>query len=164
MYTAEASSIHQFSGYKGLKEYFAAETDLESIIKKTEYNNLDILPAGAKKENNLNWILNEKVGDILVQLESRYDYILLDTPPVEPATDASILSKYADATIFVVRHHTTPSSIIQKIETTGKLHSFKEVALVFNGIKGRGFLKKYYGYKLGYGYETPIPAQYSNPY
>ena len=79
----------------------------------------------------------------------------MDTAPVNPVTDAFILSPVCDVTLFVIRHDYTPKMFVQKLEQQYKTKSLKNPAIIYNGIKGKGFSK--YGY--GYGYGTDMDIQ-----
>ena len=49
-------------------------------------------------------------------LKKRFDYVIIDTAPIGPVTDAQLLSKFVDATIFMVRHKHTPSVFLRMID------------------------------------------------
>jgi len=53
----------------------------------------------------------------------------------------------------VVRHRYTPKAIVRLLDQNNKIKSLKNVAIVFNGVKARGFIKHAYGYGYGFGYE-----------
>ena len=90
------------------------------------------------------------------ELKKSYDYIILDTPPVALVTDAFVLSKYADHTLFVVRQDYTPKIILRTIHDYYKDGRIKNLSLVLNDIfrSGPGYGYGYggYGYSYGYGY------------
>jgi Mrp family chromosome partitioning ATPase len=81
-----------------------------------------------------------------------FDYIVIDTAPVSPVTDAYTLSPLCNATLFVIRHKYTPKVFVQRIDENNKINELHNMAIVFNGIKSRGFGSKQYGYGYGYGY------------
>jgi Mrp family chromosome partitioning ATPase len=76
----------------------------------------------------------------------------MDTAPVNPVTDAFILSPLCDVTLFVVRDSYTPKIFLKKLEERLSTRTFKNPAIVYNGIKGKGFGKYGYGYGYSYGY------------
>jgi tyrosine-protein kinase Etk/Wzc len=82
-----------------------------------------------------------------------FDYVLVDTSPIDPVTDAYVLSYYCDKTLFVVRHEYTPTTMVQLLDESNKIKALNNIRIVFNGIKKRGFLKGKYGFGYGYGYE-----------
>ncbi|MHC2993169.1 hypothetical protein OB13_16870, partial [Pontibacter sp. HJ8] len=79
---------------------------------------------------------------------------IIDTPPVDLVSDAFLLSEYCDITLLVIRHAYTPKSLVQRMAQNNKLQSLHNVAIVFNGVKPRGFVKGQYGYGYGYGHEN----------
>lgn len=150
----QSSVLYDQKGKPGVVEFIEGISPLHQLIQKTGIEYLDILPAGAGNKNTTALLMNEKCDDLFFNLEKSYDYILIDAPPMELSTDALILSKNADKTLFIVRHAVTPKTQIQKSEEKGDLKNMKEPVIVFNGVKGRGFLRSYYGIGYGYGYEN----------
>jgi Mrp family chromosome partitioning ATPase len=76
----------------------------------------------------------------------------MDTAPVNPVTDAFILSPLCDVSLYVVRDSYTPKMFLKKLGERLSSKSLKNPAIVFNGIKGKGFGKYAYEYGYGYGY------------
>jgi tyrosine-protein kinase Etk/Wzc len=148
---SEIFNIHE---KKGLSNYINEETEPEEIIKRSTINeNLFIISSGPIPPNPSEMILSSKVEDLLNYLDAIFDYIIIDTAPVGPMTDAYTLSSYCDATLYVIRHKYTPKKFIQRIDEEMKIHPLKNVAIVFNGIRSRGFTKNAYGMGYGYGHE-----------
>ena len=75
---------------------------LECIQNKSEY--LDILTAGKLPPNPSEMLGSKRVKDLIEELKTRYDYILLDLPPLLAVTDAQVMASKADGVIFVVRY------------------------------------------------------------
>nr|MBA4167659.1 polysaccharide biosynthesis tyrosine autokinase [Chitinophagaceae bacterium] len=137
----------------GISNYFIGEKEADEIIKRTDINpNLFIISAGPIPPNPSELILNGKIQELLAYLENAFDYIVIDTAPVTPVTDAYLLSQFCDATLFVVRHGYTPRIYLQMLEENNKVRGLKNLALIFNGVKSRGIGKGGYGNGYGYGY------------
>ena len=98
-------------------------------------------------------IVNEKVENLFTYLEGIFDYIIVDTAPVGPMSDAYVLSNYCDATLYIIRHKYTPKRFLQRIDEEMKILPLKNAAIVFNGVQSRGFSKNTYGMGYGYGHE-----------
>jgi Mrp family chromosome partitioning ATPase len=96
--------------------------------------------------------LDGKLNDLLAQIQDDFDYIVMDTSPIEPVSDAYVLSEYCDRTLFVVRHGYTPKNIVQVFDENSKIQGLKNPVIVFNDVHSRGFLNRTYGYGYGYGY------------
>jgi Mrp family chromosome partitioning ATPase len=96
-------------------------------------------------------------------LERELDYLILDTPPIDLVTDAYLLAEFCDISLLVMRHGYTPKKIVERLNKNKKLESMPHLAIVFNGVKSRGFVKKHYGYGYGYGHENNYgPRSYMN--
>ncbi len=138
---------------KGLAEYLNGDARKDEIVIQTGvHENLFLAPAGKLPENPSELITSEKVPELLNYLSVYYNYIIIDTAPVGLLSDAYILSGYCDASLYVVRHRHTPKISIKRIDENNKINELKNMAIVFNGVRSRGFLKNSYGYGYGYGY------------
>ncbi len=137
----------------GVTQFLSGQKKPEEIIVKTTQNeNLYFITSGLLPENPSELMMNGKMDELLTYLDANFDTVILDSAPVIPVTDAYILSPYCDATLYVVRHNYTPKTFIERIDANNKVQQLKNVAIVFNGVKSRGFRNKYYGYGYGYGY------------
>lgn len=148
------SQIFGVSRQVGLTNYFIGNKNADHIIKSTEVSkNLFVIPSGAIPPNPSELILNGKLEELLQYLDTIFDYIIIDTAPVSPVTDAYILSPMCDATLYVVRHKVTPKGYIKVLDENVNVRGMKNIALVFNGVKSRGMGGINYGYGYGYGKE-----------
>jgi capsular exopolysaccharide synthesis family protein len=136
---------------EGLSTYLIGKTTMEETVKSTGIANLFLVPSGPIPPNPSELIANGRLLELLEYLDTHFDYILIDTAPVTPVTDAFILSAYCDVTLFVVRYSYTPKIFLNKLEEKLKTNSLKNPAIVFNGIKGKGVSKYGYGYGYAYG-------------
>jgi capsular exopolysaccharide synthesis family protein len=92
----------------GLSDLLARQVPLEQTIHHTRVASLDILPAGAKAPNPAELVGSESMKRLLGGLKERYDFILIDSPPVMAVADALLLSRMVDSVLFVVRSAVTP--------------------------------------------------------
>jgi capsular exopolysaccharide synthesis family protein len=138
---------------KGIAEYLEGEVELSDIIVPTDINdNLFMITTGALPDNPTELIMNGRVEELLNQLDEMFDYIIIDTAPVMPVTDAYILAPYCNATLYVVRHGYTPKVFVERLDENNKINHLNNAAIVFNGVTPRGFGSSHYGYGYGYGY------------
>lgn len=141
------------SSVNGISNYLIGEREADEIIRRTEVNpNLFIISAGPIPPNPSELILNGRIQELLVYLENAFDFIVIDTAPVSPVTDAYLLSQFCDATLYVVRHAYTPRIYLQLLDENNRVKGLKNLALIFNGVKARGIGKGGYGNGYGYGY------------
>jgi capsular exopolysaccharide synthesis family protein len=146
------SEQFNISRHQGLSTYLIGKATVEESIKSTGISNLFLVPSGPIPPNPSELISNGRLAELLSYLNSRFDYILIDTAPVNPVTDAFILSPLCDVTLYVVRDAYTPKVFLKRLEEKLKTQNLKNPAIVFNGIKGKGFSRYGYGYNYGSGY------------
>jgi capsular exopolysaccharide synthesis family protein len=139
---------------EGVTEFLEGEKDPEEIIKHVESNeNLFFISAGAVLPENPSELLsNGKVGDLINYLENIFDIVLIDTSPMVLVTDGYLLTGLCDATLYVIRHHYTPKMLIKRIDENIHINPINNPAIIFNGVKMRGFFKNNYGYGYDYVY------------
>ncbi len=112
---------------KGLAEYLTSGGDPADFITKTSIPGLSIITSGLPPENPSELLDSEYMSDLIQEVKYRYDnrYIIIDSPPLIPITDSTILSSLADGVIMVVRASTTQRKMvneaIDKIENKEKI-------------------------------------------
>jgi capsular exopolysaccharide synthesis family protein len=159
LYHPGLSAVFKAGAKGGLSDFLAGRAELTGLVQPMSYKNLDLVPAGSGTAHSLGLLLGDRLADLLAYLEKHYDYTIIDTPPVERATDAYVLAQYADISLLVVRHGVTPKNLLRRITGTAKLEQVRNLHVIFKGVKGRGWIKKYYGYGFGYGIEN----KYAHP-
>lgn len=146
----------------GLSVYLTGNTGKDDVIFTTEFENLFVIPSGPIPPNPVELILNGRYQKLIEELGREYDHIIIDCPPIGLVTDAQEIGQWVDAAILVVRHQYTPKQAVEQlIEKLREDKKFKQMGLVFNGLKGGisgyGYGYSYgkkYGYGYGYGYGT----------
>ncbi|KAA9039286.1 polysaccharide biosynthesis tyrosine autokinase [Ginsengibacter hankyongi] len=137
----------------GITEYLTGHKDPEEIIKRVKaHENLFFISSGSLPENPTELLVNGKIKEIMDYLDNIFDVIIVDTSPIVLVTDAYILSELCDATLYVVRHKYTPKILIKRIDESAKINPINNPAIIFNGVKMRGFFKNNYGYGYDYVY------------
>jgi tyrosine-protein kinase Etk/Wzc len=147
------SSIYKATNSPGITEYLNDNLPIEDIIRRTHLPNLFLIGAGKNRLNNAEVLLNGNLSSLFEKLRERFDYIIVDIAPIDPVSDAYLVSPYCDVTLFVVRHGKTPKTMVKLLDVNSKVKTLPNVSIVFNGIRPRGFIKNTYGYGYGYGYE-----------
>lgn len=124
----------------------------QDIIKPSGiHSNLNIISSGPIPPNPAEILMDERVSSLVEYLKSSYDYIIIDAPPVGIVTDAQLLDRHSDLTIYVVRQGYTYKDqlqIVEELKTSGKM---KRISLVVNDIPTTGSYGYGYGYSYGYG-------------
>jgi capsular exopolysaccharide synthesis family protein len=135
----------------GISNYLIGKAKIEDIVKDTGIENLYVVSAGAIPPNPTELMSSPRFGEMMKELKDRYDYVIIDTAPVGPVSDAQVLREHADTTIFMIRHDHTPKVFLRMIDDLSKQKKFHNMCIVFNGLRRRGFAYGAYGYG-GYGY------------
>lgn len=171
-------SLSEFVGSpkKGLTNYLSGQIDdYQSLIvnqplgeKKeegdtvTEPQTIDFLPMGKIPPNPTELLYSPKLKPMLDELRQHYDYIFVDCPPVEIVADATIISREADVTIFVVRAGLLERSMLPELQKNYDDKKYNNMAMILNGTDaehhygyhryGYGYGRYGYGKRYGYGY------------
>lgn len=140
----------------GVTNYLADSTiTIDDIICKGEIGKTpDIIGAGAIAPNPAELLMDERLDQLIAELRTRYDYIIVDNVPVGIIADASIANRIADITLFVVRAGKLDRRQLPDIEVLYREKKLNNMALVLNGIDPQrwGYGYGRYGYGYGYGY------------
>jgi len=132
----------------GLANYLTGTEALEDCIVTDEQSGIDILPAGSIPLNPLELLSDKKLPELLAQLRGRYQKIIIDTPPVQPVSDALVVSTHTDAAVMVVRADQTRSGLIQlSLAKLVNAHA-RVVGVVLNDLDLK-LAERYYG-NFGY--------------
>jgi protein-tyrosine kinase len=110
-------SIHALFGLPrtpGFSDLLNGSMDIEYFLKKPPIGNLYVMPSGSVINNPAEALNNLKVKKITDELKLKFDFIILDSPPVVNVTDALILAPLCDAVILVVKAEKTPKRLIEE--------------------------------------------------
>ena len=103
MRRARLHTLFNLERLPGLTEVLARQSTLEEVIRLTPVDGLHLLPAGTLVPNVSELLGSERMTALMAELSTRYDLLVVDTPPVLAAADAEILAVQTDATLVVVR-------------------------------------------------------------
>ena len=144
------------SPLKGIADYLNGQVEnyTEVIVKGTTHPNLDVLPVGTIPPNPAELLFENRLEQMLTELRSQYDTILIDCPPVEIVADTSIINKHIDMTLFIVRAELLDRAMLPEIEMFYETRKYKNMALLLNGTTDAYARYGYhrYGYRYGYHY------------
>jgi len=138
-------SVHEVLGIrneKGLSEVLRSDRLELPIIQVSPL--LSVLPSGRTEQNPLAGLSSERMRTLLDESSSRYDWIILDTPPLALLSDAQILVRLTQAAVFVIRAGSTPFRVIDK--AIAELGREFVVGTVLNGVDESAIsATEYYG-------------------
>lgn len=133
---------------RGVSNYLIGQVTLDEIIMQHPDYGFDVITAGTLPPNPSELIKTEKTKELLRLLKDNYDYVIVDCSPVGLVSDAYILGKLVDTTLFVVRRGKTNKSFFKSVIKQVRYDGIENVALIFNDVKGR---EGYYGTSRYYG-------------
>lgn len=147
--------------HAGLTNYILGKTAIENLpVQVPGTENLYVLPCGPVPPNPAELLLDPRINGLFDWLRENFDVVIMDTAPVGMVSDAMTLSRFADATLYIVRQgHTFKKQIgmIDEFYTQGKL---PRISIILNDIKVRSGYG-YYGYgRYGYGYGHGYGSDY----
>ena len=141
-----AALLHKHD--KGLVNHLIGDITLDEAIIKDETLGFDILLGGVIPPNPGELIRSEKLKNIIMELKTRYDYIVIDTSPLGLVADAYSLSSLVDVTLIVARSGKTNKAFFKSFISQVKADRVPNVYLILNDID----VKKLGNYGNGYGY------------
>ncbi|MBX2898790.1 MAG: polysaccharide biosynthesis tyrosine autokinase [Cyclobacteriaceae bacterium] len=147
------------SNTAGLSTYLSGITNFSEIIQQTEIANLCLVSGGPVPPNPSELLLTDRMEAFIKSAIKDFDYIIIDTPPLALVTDAFVISKFVDHTVFVLRQNYSPKEFVRSIDEYYRSGKLKNMSLMLNDIYksglGYGYGQSYayqYGYGYGYGY------------
>ncbi|SHJ73013.1 capsular exopolysaccharide family [Dethiosulfatibacter aminovorans DSM 17477] len=88
----------------GLAEYLMDGGDIGEYIKRIDDLGIDVMTSGRIPSNPSELLHSNVMKNTVEKLKENYDYILFDTPPVIPVTDAVVMSSYVEGAIMIIEH------------------------------------------------------------
>lgn len=133
----------------GLSDYLTGHADLISIIKRTALPHLYCIPAGTIPVNPAELVASGRMKETIDLLSQRFDYIIMDSPPVLAVADALILSTLVKGVILVTHGGRTPRDMVQRALKNLLEVNATVLGAVLNNVNTRGNGYPYY-YQYSY--------------
>jgi capsular exopolysaccharide synthesis family protein len=158
-----AALLHKHD--KGLVNHLIGDITLDEAIIKDETLGFDVLLGGVIPPNPGELIRSEKLKNIIMELKTRYDYIVIDTSPLGLVADAYSLSSLVDVTLIVARSGKTNKAFFKSFISQVKADRVPNVYVVLNDIdlkKLGNYGNSAYGYRSGYYVQTEFEENNTN--
>lgn len=143
----------------GLSTFLSGISDFNQVIQNTEIENLFLISGGPVPPNPSELLLTDRFETFIKNALEQFDYIIIDTPPLALVTDAFVISKFVNHTVFVLRQNYSPKAFVRSIDEYYQSGKLKNMSILLNDIYksglGYGYGQGYayhYGYSYGYGY------------
>lgn len=147
----------------GLSEYLSGQTDYESILYATQFENLSLLFAGAVPPNPVELLGSKKFEGLIKQKREEYDYVIIDAAPLGAVIDAAAIAAFCDGAIMVIAANEIRTRLAQDVKEQLEKSNCKVLGAILNRVPMKAgsyydaYYKKYYGRskngaKYGYGH------------
>ena len=147
---------------KGITNYITNESISLDDVKFSipEIKGLDIIASGVIPPNPAELLLNSKIKDLFDEVKKDYDYIIVDTAPVNLVTDTLLVAKYADLFLYVSRANYLDKRMLHVPQTLYNEKKLPNMAIVLNDTD----MTRGYGYGYGYGYGNGYVEDVKKPW
>ncbi len=141
----------------GMSSLIVGQSKMEDCIHNMGIDNLDFITAGPTPPNPSELLLSQRFKDIIEELKSMYDVVIIDNPPVGLVSDGVRNLTDADIPIYVFKSHYSKRNFANRVKELFEVQQLKSLNVILNGLQ----LSKSsaYGYGYGYGY-----GDYGNGY
>ena len=135
--------------HRGISNYLIGQVDLDDIIIPHPEYGFDVMPAGTVPPNPSELLRSNRTIELMNELKTRYDYIIIDCSPVGLVSDAHYLAKLVDVALYVVRNEKTNRHFFKYTIAEFREDERNNIVIVYNDVNLRGGY--YYGNRRYYG-------------
>lgn len=153
---------------KGVSTILSGIDQIDDCIQSSQVKNLDFITAGPVPPNPSELILNERMDQMVQTLKEKYDYVIIDNPPVGIVTDGMKSLLMAEYPIYILKANYSKRIFIQNVSRLFSENAISRLSIVLNGVDKKyssyGYEKGHaYGYYGGYGYGYYEDSEPDNP-
>ena len=145
------------SGDAGLSNILSGHKSVNEVIHKEVMENLDLIISGPKPPNPSELLGNELFLSFIDEMRQRYDFVIMDTPPVGPVTDTKLILPYCDVIAYILRAGYSRKNFVVTMEEIYSEHGKHGMGCILNDFD---VARHGYGYKYGYGYSYAAKYKY----
>lgn len=140
---------------KGTSHYLAGKADLDSVIYETDVPGAYMIPVGYEVSNSLALLNSPRFAAMLDELLTKFDYVLVDAPPVGVIIDAAEIAKFCDGTVLVVKYNNVSRRELHDVKAQIDRSGCKILGVVINEVEFESLSsKKYYNKHYYTHYDT----------
>ncbi|MCX7842980.1 MAG: CpsD/CapB family tyrosine-protein kinase [Clostridia bacterium] len=133
------------SNTKGLTSYISGNAELDDIINNSSIENFYFITCGPKPPNPAELLSAKRFSQLIDELETRFDFVIFDTPPLGSVIDCAIIASQTDGTIIVIKSKSVSRNNVQRVKEQLEKVNAKILGVVLNKIS-RGDYKNHLGY------------------
>ena len=134
----------------GMSSLISKQFELTDCIKKSKIDNLYFITAGHIPPNPSELLLSDRFKDIVEELKTQFDVIIMDNPPIGLVSDGIKILTDADIPIYVFKSHFSKRIFAHRVKELFDMNQLTKLNVILNGIKDNR--RSNYGYGYGYGY------------
>lgn len=135
----------------GLSDYLSGRLNLEQVTKKSQVEELDVITRGQIPPNPSELLMHSNFSKLVEEIKSKYDIVIIDTPPILAVTDPAIVSAHTGTTLLVTRFGQNHAREIELTRNRFEQNGIDVKGVVFNGVLRKA--SNAYGYYGYYNYE-----------
>ncbi|MBK9176771.1 MAG: polysaccharide biosynthesis tyrosine autokinase [Flavobacteriales bacterium] len=135
----------------GLSTVLIGKAHWREGVLPTQFENFSVILSGPTPPNASELVLSKHLETLFADARNEYDYIMVDTPPVGLITDALLMMRYVDATLFVLNTQFASKDHVNNAMEVLNANPKKNVGFILNGVRMKKS-KYYYNTNYGYGY------------
>lgn len=128
----------------GVTSYMVGKAGLKDIIKDTPVENLKLILSGPKSPNASELILDPMMEQLINELKTQFDYVILDMPPVGLISDALVMMKFSDLNMFVLKAGYSKKDFVDIAHNLIEKNNIKSVGFILNSVSPKNI-------PVGYG-------------
>ena len=134
----------------GLTHYLAGMCSAEDVLYETNMPGAYMVPVGREVNNSLSLLTTQKLSQLLDWLGDKFDFVLVDAPPVGMIIDAAEVAKSCDGVLFVINYNTISRREMQEAKLQIERTGCKILGAVLNNVSFDSYSSKKYYYKSYY--------------
>jgi capsular exopolysaccharide synthesis family protein len=134
----------------GMSSLISKQFELKECIKESKIENLFFITAGPIPPNPSELLLSDRFKDIIDELKTQFDVIIMDNPPIGLVSDGIKILTDADIPIYVFKSHFSKRIFAHRVKELFDMNQLTKLNVILNGINSHR--RSNYGYGYGYGY------------
>ena len=151
--------LHQYfknsNNQLGLSNYLNGQvSQTEQLIQASEVINLDFMARGKSPSNPSELLGSEQFAQLMQELSSQYDHVIIDTPPVLAVTDSLVISQYTGVNLVIARYAKTQMKELELTVNRFEQMGVKVNGFILNDIQREAGSSYGYGYNYAYSYKS----------
>jgi capsular exopolysaccharide synthesis family protein len=141
-------AIFGVSNGRGLTDCLSKGIPIEELIQNTKVENLYLIPSGKLPPGAIAMLNSRRFTDLLDNLKTQYDMVLVDAPPILGVSDSSVIARAVDITAIVIQHRRFPRAMLMRVKNAVVNAGGNLLGAILNNVDIR--LDQYYEYQTNY--------------